>query len=106
MSFIGHTMRACNHEEHKYKMTLTHHNIHCPTSIKQKMREAAHEVVNSMISHSVIKFDGVTLEVSRIESALRKERLLGLRGHWAYDLNRHFYLVQCLTKLKQKNDTE
>jgi hypothetical protein len=67
--------------------------------IKQKMREAAHEVVTSIMSHSIIKHEDVMLEVARVKAALRKERNLGLRGHWAYDLNRHFYLAQCLAKL-------
>jgi hypothetical protein len=34
--------------------------------------------------------------IARLERALRSQRQLGRAGHWSYDLNRHFGLVQAL----------
>lgn len=35
----------------------------------------------------------------RIQRALHRERLKGLRRHWSYDLNRHIALKQALDSL-------
>lgn len=34
--------------------------------------------------------------IARLERALRSQRQLGRAGHWSYDLNRHFGLLQAL----------
>lgn len=34
--------------------------------------------------------------IARLKRALRAERRLGRAGHWSYDLNRHFGLLQAL----------
>lgn len=34
--------------------------------------------------------------IARLKRALRSERQLGRAGHWSYDLNRHFGLLQAL----------
>ncbi len=34
--------------------------------------------------------------MARLERALRSQRQLGRAGHWSYDLNRHFGLLQAL----------
>lgn len=34
--------------------------------------------------------------IARIKRALRSQRQLGRAGHWSYDLNRHFGLLQAL----------
>ena len=34
--------------------------------------------------------------IARLKSALRSQRQLGKAGHWSYDLNRHFGLLQAL----------
>lgn len=34
--------------------------------------------------------------IARLERALRSQRQLGKAGHWSYDLNRHFGLLQAL----------
>ena len=50
-------------------------------------------------------------EVARLTLALRRERLLGRAGHWAYDINRHIALRQALCRIgaidrrKQKPET-
>lgn len=36
---------------------------------------------------------------SRLERAIERERLKGLRRHWSYDLNRHIALKQGLDRL-------
>jgi hypothetical protein len=85
-------------------MENINHRYSFQVQIKQRMRQSAHDIVTTMISHSIIKSNDILLEMSRVKAALRKERQLGLRGHWAYDLNRHFYLAQCLNNLKTKKD--
>jgi hypothetical protein len=84
---------------------IKHHHSY-QVQIKQRIKNSAHDIVSAIISHSIIKSNDILLEMSRVETALRKERQLGLHGHWAYDLNRHFYLAQCLNKLKTKKDAE
>jgi nanoRNase/pAp phosphatase (c-di-AMP/oligoRNAs hydrolase) len=37
---------------------------------------------------------------SRLERAIERERLKGLRRHWSYDLNRHIALKQGLDRLR------
>lgn len=39
--------------------------------------------------------------MKRIERLIERERLKGLRRHWAYDLNRHIALKQALDQLRQ-----
>lgn len=34
--------------------------------------------------------------IARLKRALRSQRRLGRAGHWSYDLNRHFGLLQAL----------
>jgi hypothetical protein len=34
--------------------------------------------------------------IARLKRALRSQRQLGRAGHWSYDLNRHFGLLQAL----------
>ena len=34
--------------------------------------------------------------IARLKRALRSQRQLGKAGHWSYDLNRHFGLLQAL----------
>jgi hypothetical protein len=34
--------------------------------------------------------------IARLKRALRSQRRLGKAGHWSYDLNRHFGLLQAL----------
>ena len=34
--------------------------------------------------------------IAKLKRALRSERQLGRAGHWSYDLNRHFGLLQAL----------
>jgi DNA-binding transcriptional regulator YbjK len=38
--------------------------------------------------------------LSRLQRAIERERLKGLRRHWSYDLNRHIALKQALDRLK------
>jgi hypothetical protein len=38
--------------------------------------------------------------IERIERLIQRERLKGLRRHWAYDLNRHIALKQALDRLR------
>ncbi len=91
----------CVSHNRERNMQNTKYSQHHQFQIKQRMRQSAHDIVTAMISHSMMKSNDILLEISRVETALRKERQLGLRGHWAYDLNRHFYLAQCLNKLKK-----
>lgn len=37
--------------------------------------------------------------VRRLQRAIERERLRGLRCHWSYDLNRHIALKQALDRL-------
>lgn len=37
--------------------------------------------------------------VKRLERAIERERLRGLRRHWSYDLNRHIALKEVLDRL-------
>ena len=37
---------------------------------------------------------------ARLERAIERERLKGLRRHWSYDLNRHIALKQGLDRLR------
>ncbi|MFU0506667.1 cytoplasmic protein [Pseudaminobacter sp. NGMCC 1.201702] len=37
--------------------------------------------------------------VTRLQRAIERERLKGLRRHWSYDLNRHIALKQLLDRL-------
>ncbi len=39
--------------------------------------------------------------MKRVERLIERERLKGLRRHWAYDLNRHIALKQALDQLRQ-----
>jgi hypothetical protein len=39
--------------------------------------------------------------IIRVERLVERERLKGLRRHWAYDLNRHIALKQALDQLRQ-----
>ncbi len=39
------------------------------------------------------------LIVLRLERALERERLRGMRRHWSYDLNRHIALKQALDRV-------
>ncbi len=41
--------------------------------------------------------------VQRLERAIERERLKGLRRHWSYDLNRHISLKQALDRLRPAN---
>ncbi len=36
------------------------------------------------------------LNIAKLKRALRSQRQLGRAGHWSYDLNRHFGLLQAL----------
>ena len=38
--------------------------------------------------------------IKRVERLIERERLKGLRRHWAYDLNRHIALKQALDQLR------
>lgn len=38
--------------------------------------------------------------IRRVERLIERERLKGLRRHWAYDLNRHIALKQALDQLR------
>ena len=40
--------------------------------------------------------DSPAATVARLKRALRSQRQLGRAGHWSYDLNRHFGLLQAL----------
>ena len=40
--------------------------------------------------------------VWRLERAIERERLRGLRRHWSYDLNRHIALKQALDRLRAR----
>ncbi len=63
---------------------------------KQIIQNAANEVITRLCrpKPDCLSFDQD--ELMRLKKALRRERILGLSGHWSYDINRHFYLVQCL----------
>jgi len=37
---------------------------------------------------------------ARVERAIERERLRGMRRHWSYDLNRHIALKQALDRLR------
>lgn len=39
--------------------------------------------------------------MKRVERLIERERLKGLRRHWAYDLNRHIALKQALDQLRR-----
>jgi hypothetical protein len=39
--------------------------------------------------------------IRRVERLIERERLKGLRRHWAYDLNRHIALKQALEQLRK-----
>lgn len=39
---------------------------------------------------------GAAVTIARLKRALRSQRQLGRAGHWSYDLNRHFGLLQAL----------
>ena len=39
--------------------------------------------------------------VHRLERAIERERLRGMRRHWTYDLNRHIALKQVLDRLRK-----
>src|SRR5262245_30193762 len=41
--------------------------------------------------------------IRRVERLLERERLKGLRRHWAYDLNRHIALKQALEQLRREH---
>ena len=38
--------------------------------------------------------------IRKLEHAIERERLRGMRRHWSYDLNRHIALKQVLDKLR------
>lgn len=38
--------------------------------------------------------------VAKLERAIERERLKGVRRHWSYDLNRHIALKQALDRLR------
>lgn len=38
--------------------------------------------------------------IRRVERAIERERLKGMRRHWSYDLNRHIALKQVLDRLR------
>jgi hypothetical protein len=40
--------------------------------------------------------DDPAATIARLKRALRSQRQLGRAGHWSYDLNRHFGLLQAL----------
>ncbi|MFW6028494.1 MAG: DUF6477 family protein [bacterium] len=40
--------------------------------------------------------DDPATAIARLKRALRSQRRLGRAGHWSYDLNRHFGLLQAL----------
>ena len=40
--------------------------------------------------------DDPAAAIARLKRALRSQRRLGRAGHWSYDLNRHFGLLQAL----------
>jgi hypothetical protein len=40
--------------------------------------------------------DDPAAAIARLKRALRSQRRLGRGGHWSYDLNRHFGLLQAL----------
>jgi hypothetical protein len=45
--------------------------------------------------------------IARLKRALRSQRQLGRAGHWSYDLNRHFGLLQALkAELSRSRDGE
>jgi hypothetical protein len=44
---------------------------------------------------------GVQHMISRLERACRRDRQLGLRGHWAYDIARHAQMCEAL-KIEQQ----
>jgi hypothetical protein len=41
--------------------------------------------------------------IRRVERLVERERLKGLRRHWAYDLNRHIALKQALDQLREEH---
>lgn len=42
--------------------------------------------------------------VRKLEHAIERERLKGMRRHWSYDLNRHIALKQALDRLRERTD--
>jgi hypothetical protein len=42
--------------------------------------------------------------LAKLERAIERERLKGLRRHWSYDLNRHIALKQALDRLRGFRD--
>jgi hypothetical protein len=42
--------------------------------------------------------------VRKLEHAIERERLKGMRRHWSYDLNRHIALKQVLDRLRGRTD--
>jgi hypothetical protein len=44
--------------------------------------------------------------IRKLEHAMERERLRGMRRHWGYDLNRHIALKQVLDKLRSLAGTE
>ena len=44
--------------------------------------------------------------IARLKRALRSQRQLGRAGHWSYDLNRHFGLLQALKAERARARTQ
>ena len=54
------------------------------------------------LSDALAAKPGEAIEIiKRVERLIERERLKGLRRHWAYDLNRHIALKQALEHLRQ-----
>ncbi len=54
------------------------------------------------LSDALAAKPGEAIEIiKRVERRIERERLKGLRRHWAYDLNRHIALKQALEHLRQ-----
>ncbi len=71
-------------------------------SNKQKLKQAAAQTVAGIITFGGVSKPQLSQDdLARLQNALRKERILGQQGHWAYDINRHFYLAQCVAKVQK-----
>lgn len=75
------------------------------TSVETRQAEArqiaALQLACGMDLASALSSDPETLGpvVKRLERAIERERLRGLRRHWSYDLNRHIALKEVLDRL-------
>ena len=68
---------------------------------EEARQQAAFFLASGIELGAALRSSGAEREghIRRIQRLIERERLKGLRRHWAYDLNRHIALKQALERL-------